>query len=313
MSAFKSGYMQLVYYSLFNGFVGVLVRLAHNLDTLSIVFFRAAIAAAFVGLICVVSRQGGTLRLRNPRATLLVGLLQGTMIALIMGALRRTSVSNALFLLYSAPVFAVVLARLCLRESIAATTWRGIGIALLGVLCIVDPRALSLDATHALGNLMALGAAAALAAMTVAAKPLSHQVSGKYIVFWQYVVIAVVTLPLVPAPAPATLLANWWQLGGLGIPCTGIAYLFYMRGVRSVPAQHVLIVASLEPLVGTVIAGVVLGEAISSLTLVGATCIVIGTYRVARARMAPPAPGRRGIDQLVGDDQRMTRLDTRAA
>jgi drug/metabolite transporter (DMT)-like permease len=286
MNALKNGYMQLVYYSLFNGFVGVFVKMAQGLDTIAIVFFRALITVAFVGLIAVLLRQGGTLRLHNLRATMLVGIFQGLMTVLIMGALRLTSVSNALFLLYTAPVFSVLLARIFLKERIAGITWIGISLAIMGIFFIVDPTAISLDATHNLGNLMALGAGLALAAMTVAAKPLSQKVSGYYIVFWQYLVIAVLALPFAHAAPIETVVANWWQLGGLGIVCTGIAYTLYMRGVRRVPTQHVLVIASLEPLVGTLIAGLLLHESLSYLTLIGALFIMAGAYGVARARSA---------------------------
>jgi drug/metabolite transporter (DMT)-like permease len=159
--------------------------------------------------------------------------------------------------------------------------------ALLGVLFIVEPQTLSLDSHHALGNLMALGAGLSLAAMTIVAKPLSRKVSGYYIVFWQYVVIAAVILPFMRMPSPSVLLMNWWQLGGLGIICTGVAFLWYMRGVGSVPAQHVLIVASLEPLVGTAVAGLVLREGFSYLTLIGAVFIMMGAYGVTRTHTLP--------------------------
>jgi drug/metabolite transporter (DMT)-like permease len=212
------------------------------------------------------------------------------MIALIMSALRLTSVSNALFLLYTAPVFTVLLARTFLKEAITAKTALGIALALVGIFFIVDPTNLSLQSTHTLGNLMALGAGLALAAMTVAAKPLSQKVSGYYIVFWQYLVITVLALPFVRPAMLDAVLVNWWQLGGLGVICTGIAFLWYMRGVRSVPAQHVLIVASLEPLVGSLIAAVFLREAITHLTLLGALFIMAGAYGVARTRTADPKP-----------------------
>ncbi len=284
--ALTGGYMSLVYYSLFNGFVGVFIKMAHGLDILSIVFFRALIAAVFVGLVCLALRQGAALRPRHLRATLLVGALQGVMIALIMGAMQLTTVSNALFLLYTAPVFTVLLARTFLKERISPTTWAGIGVAMLGIVLIVDPAGLSLASADTLGNLMALGAGLALAAMTVAAKPLTRKVSGFYIVFWQYLVIALLALPFVRPGTLDTALSNWWQLGGLGVICTGVAFLWYMRGVRSVPAQHVLVVASLEPLVGTLIAGLILHEALSYLTAAGALCIMAGAYGVARSRTA---------------------------
>lgn len=290
MSTLKNGYIHLVYYSLFNGFVGILVKETQGLDTLAIVFFRGLIAAAFIGLIAVLLRQAHTLRLCNLRATLLVGLLQGLMTILIIGALRLTAVANALFLLYTAPVFAVVLARLFLKERIAPVTWVGIGVTLLGVLLIVNPAQIALDRTQTLGSLMALGAGLASAAMTVAAKPLTQKVSGYYIVFWQYLLIALLTLPFVQPVALNSVTANWWQLGGLGIVCTGIAYTLYMRGVRHVPTQHVLIVASLEPLVGTALAGLILHEALSPFTLVGATLVLAGAYGVARARTSAAKP-----------------------
>lgn len=293
MSILKNGYLQLAYYSLFNGFVGVFVKKVQALDTLSVVFFRALIAVAFIGLVCLILREPVRLRRKHLRSTLMVGLFQGIMTMLIMGALGQTSVANALFLLYTAPIFTILLARIFLKEQIANETWVGIAVAILGVFLIVDPNSLSLHSRDMLGSMMALGAGLALAAMTVAAKPLSRQVSGYYIVFWQYLFVAMLALPFVRVDSANVLMANWWQLAGLGIVCTGIAFLWYMGGVRCVPAQHVLVVASLEPLVGTLIAVAILHESLSSWAILGATLIIVGAYWVSRTgeRVSSAAAG----------------------
>jgi drug/metabolite transporter (DMT)-like permease len=67
-----------------------------------------------------------------------------------------------------------------------------------------------------------------------------------------------------------------------------------MRGVRHVPAQHVLVVASLEPLAGTALAGVILKETLTLHTLAGALLITAGAIAVSKTNL--PQGGAAQVD-----------------
>ena len=191
----KRGYLELVAYSLLAGVVGVFVRLLQGIDAQSIVFLRAAIAASFIFLAVAAQRKIRELKIVHPVKTLFVGLFQGASIFLYITALLNTTVSNALFLLYTAPIFSVILAKVFLKEDIEKETVIGVLITLAGIVLILDPRTFSFDSGQTFGNIVALGSGFFYAAMALTAKPIMKKTTGYYVAFWQYLVISLMFLP----------------------------------------------------------------------------------------------------------------------
>ncbi|MDO8554356.1 MAG: EamA family transporter [Candidatus Micrarchaeota archaeon] len=278
----RSGYIQLVLYSILAGVVGVFIKLTQNLDAQSLVFFRAAIATATIFAIVLFRNKLKDLLLITPAKTVMVGIFQGLSIFLYINSLLHTTVSNAVFLLYTAPIFSVILAKLFLKEKIEKETLIGVFITLIGIILILDPRTFSFDSTQTLGNVIALGSGFFYAAMALTAKPIMKKVSGFYMAFWQYLVISIMFLLFVNVKSASVLLDNWWQLAIIGIICTGIPFILFMEGVRKVKAQKIFIVTALEPLAGTALALFALGEIPSLFTIAGALLILYGVYRTTQ-------------------------------
>ncbi len=276
----QKGYIELILFSLFNGLVGVVVKLTHNINATSIVFFRAVIASVSLFIFMMFVKKLRELRFQDPLNTILVGAFQGFSILLYFLALQKTSVSNALFLIYTAPIFSVFLARIFLKEHIERKTLIGLLFSIVGIVCILDPKAFTLDSSKNIGNLFALGSGFLYAAMALIAKPLLKKVSGYYTVFWQYVVISMLFLFLLRGSPMSEFGMNWWQLSVIGTVCTAIAFTLFMEGVKKVKAQKIFIITSLEPLVGTLAALFILQEIPTLLTIIGAVLIFTGVYFV---------------------------------
>ena len=73
----QKGYLELIFYSLLSGMVGVFFKLVHGMSVYSIVFFRAAIAAVFIFLVILFRKRLKELPLIFPLKTFMVGLFQG--------------------------------------------------------------------------------------------------------------------------------------------------------------------------------------------------------------------------------------------
>lgn len=278
----RKGYVQLIFYSILAGSVGVFVRLTENMGAFSIVFFRASIATVFIFLAIISLKKLKEIKLTDPFNTLLIGIFQGLAIFLYFGALLRTDVSNAVFLMYTAPVFSVIMARLLLKEKIEKETLVEIFITMLGVLLIMNPGTFSFQSTEAVGNIMALASGFFYATMAVISKPVLKKKSGYYVAFWQYLIISFMFTVFLDFGSFSAASNNWWQLGLIGVVSTGAAFILFMKGVKKVQAQKIFIVTSLEPLTGTVLAVIVLSEVPTFLTVVGGAFILYGVYRVTR-------------------------------
>jgi drug/metabolite transporter, DME family len=278
MESEQKGYLELIIYSVLAGFVGVIVKLVQNLDVYSIVFFRASIATLFIFLIILFSKRIKGLSISSPFRTLLVGLFQGLSIFLFFYSILNTSVSNAVFLIYTAPIFSVILAKIMLKEKIEKSTLAGIAVTLVGILFILDPAYFSFKSEETLGNLMGLASGFFYSAMTLTAKPLMRKKSGYYAVFWQYLIISAMFVFFLKVDSIAVVLENWWKLLIIGVISTGIAFIFFYEGVKKVKGQKIFIVTALEPLTGTVLAMILLKEIPPLMTILGAVLIIYGVY-----------------------------------
>ena len=84
-------------------------------------------------------------------------------------------------------------------------------------------------------------------------------------------------------PSPATL----GLLAALGTGPTAVAYTLYFRGLRTAPAGTAALLSLLEPLTGTVLAAVILGDRLGASGIAGAVILA------AALVLAGVAAGRR--------------------
>ena len=80
-------------------------------------------------------------------------------------------------------------------------------------------------------------------------------------------------------------------LVALGTGPTAVAYTMYFRGLRSAPASTAALLTLLEPLTGTILAAVLLGERLSATGIAGAAMIATAVILTVQAnREAGPSP-----------------------
>jgi drug/metabolite transporter (DMT)-like permease len=77
-------------------------------------------------------------------------------------------------------------------------------------------------------------------------------------------------------------MSGWLGILFLGIACSGLAYIFWYDGLKSIPASQVGSFLYLEPLVAVVVAALLLKEPIFWVSLVGGSTILLGVWLVNR-------------------------------
>jgi drug/metabolite transporter (DMT)-like permease len=271
-----SGYLYLIAFSLLSGFVGILVKMI-TLDAYSLAFFRAAIAFISIFAILLFTKKIKELRPVSIHYTILIGIFEGISILLFFLALQKIPVANAIFLAFTAPAFSILFAWIFLKEKIEKKTILSLVFVLAGVTLIADFRKFSFDSSM-LGNLFALGSGMTYALMGIFAKPLTKKASSYYIVFWQYLVIAVMFSFSLLTVDFNLVFANVWKLLALGIVCTAVAVVLFMKGVKRVKAQEIFLIISFEPIFSSLFAFLFLKEVPSFSLGVGAVLIMIGIY-----------------------------------
>lgn len=275
------GYRDLLIFSILSSLTGIFVKLVFGMSAYSILFYRAFFGVSLIFVFLAITRKISELRLRYYRDTFLVGILQGISILFLFLALQISDVSNVYFLLYLAPIFSLAFSKIFLKEKIHKNTYFGVGIAIIGTSVILGIDSISIGSENMLGNVFAISASIFFALMLIPSKRLSEKVSSDYIVFWQYLIIAIFSLPFAFVGFDA-FAANIIPLMSIGVLCTGLAFIFFMQGVKRVKAQKVFIVTSLEPFFASLFAYHFLHETIAWQTVIGGLSVLSGIYVVVK-------------------------------
>ncbi len=186
------------------------------------------------------------------------------------------------------PVLAPVFAWWVLGDRISWPGALGIGIALGGVVIIVQPSPSVVTDASAFGQLLVMGAAAAAALGSVLLKRVSPQIESIALTGWGMAVGAVllhgVSLAVgesqtsVVGIAPVTALS----LFVIGIPSTAVAYAVHFGLLTRVGPVRANLVAYIVPVFAALTGWVLLGTAVSAWTAVGFLVVVAGFVVVER-------------------------------
>ncbi len=248
----------------------------------------------------VIARARGSVRVARadlPLVALCALMGVGLNQLLFVNGLARSTATNASLLGATSPVFAAVIAVVTGRERFLPRRMLGIAIALAGVLVLVGVEGLSLDATHAIGNLMLVANSLCYALFLLLGRRLSLRYAPMTLVALLFACGTVLLAPLgAPALAAFAPIATARDVAFLAVlvavPTVG-AYSLTQIALRRADASLVASYIYLQPLLATTAAVWLLGERPGPRTAMAAALILAGVAVSARAAVSG-APTRAG-------------------
>lgn len=283
-----NGVMLLISFSLLTGFGGYFVKITHGINPQQILFFRAVLACIFLFTVAIFTKRLRELKFRFPIGTILMGIVEGLSIYFYYLALERTTIANTTLLVYTAPIFSVILARIFLKEKIERKTILGILASFIGVIIVSDPSKFRVDSQQMYGSIFALLGGFFYSAMAISSKSLTEKTTPLYSAFWQYFVIMILSaLFVLPAPFQV-FTSNLPSLLYLGWAAGGFAFLLYMEGIKKVKGQVIQVITMLEILVASFSGFFLLKEPLTSNTILGGAFILLGIFIVSLKNKAQP-------------------------
>lgn len=283
------------------GTMGLFARLAYaaGAEPLETVSARAAFAFVGLGLLFVHRPR----RLAVPVGSLPFFALFGAVsIALFywlnFAALERIPIGIAAALLYTAPAYTVVLARVAFGESLTGRKIAVLAAVLAGVALVTGVAgtffgpvrhegAGGVPRLDTLGLLLGLAAGLTYALFTLFGKRAAARFAAVPTVFWALGFGALFLGVLVPpwravAEHPGALL----PILALSLLSTLAATLLYISGLRRLEAGVASLLATIEPVVAALLGWVWLGERLGAGQLAGILLIVAGAVALVRRRVA---------------------------
>jgi drug/metabolite transporter (DMT)-like permease len=200
-------------------------------------------------------------------------------------ALGHTTVSNAVFSHYTAPVFVALLAPLIIKERIQKETVFSLPIAATGMFLIVlSGGGLVVGGEHAEGIIAGTVSGVAYAFIIIVSRQLSRMLLHHKAVV---VLLWVTTVALLPYALVVEYQLTSHTLLLLiitGLMHSTLAPLLYFDALRKVIAQHAAILGYMEPLAAVPMAFVLLSEKPGLLALGGGVLILFSGYLVVRTK-----------------------------
>jgi drug/metabolite transporter (DMT)-like permease len=280
-----------------NGSVAKVV-LSSGLSSLELAQIRNTFAAIlFLGVLLVVAPS----RLRVGRRELLFLIAFGLVgVALVQWlyfvSIEHLPVGVALLIQFTAPLFVALFARTVYKEHIRGRIWLAVALCIVGLGLVVEIRAGVAFST--VGMAAAFAGALSLTAYLLMAERERRHRDAASLSFYGFLVAALlwaVVQPLWKFPwstlgKSVSLQGNladrsapvWLLVAFIVVIGTFVSFSLLTGALRHISATRASIVASLEPVVATVIAWAWLGETFGPTQLVGGA-IVIAAILVAQS------------------------------
>ncbi|MCG6552979.1 MAG: DMT family transporter [Candidatus Magnetominusculus sp. LBB02] len=284
-------YIQIILALLIWSSQGIAVRAAKT-PVVSIVFYSLIVSLAIQSFIFI----SPSIRKGIPSSRGLFGIFFLSLLTLIntltyLYAYTYTSISNAVFTHYIAPIVVMLLSPIFLKERITKAAVFAVLTASCGLWIIVrDVSVMEIAAgffslsnpagtrfSHdTIGILCGLASGAAYGGMIIVLKMISIT-NNKYVaVFFQNLFVAVLLLPFAgPMPQEAVSLCI---IAGMGLIYSTVATYLYFSGMTHAAANKAAILGYIEPIGAITFGAVILSEYPDMLSLAGGALIITAGY-----------------------------------
>lgn len=225
-----------------------------------------------------------SLRLVAPGKTAVIGFFQtGGFIALSSWALVEGGAGRTAVLIFTMPIWTLILGRLWLGERLNSAQWFAAGCTLSGLMLVIAPWDMH---SSALSKLLAVLAALSWAISTVLVKRWRQALSGDVLSLtaWQMVfgtLFLVVLALLVPEHPIDWSPAFFGILAVMGLVSTALGWFIWLQVLKRLPAWQASLSILGIPVVALLSSRLQLGEAIAASELAGIGLIGTGLLIVS--------------------------------
>ncbi|WP_223587633.1 DMT family transporter [Neobacillus bataviensis] len=254
---------------------------------LELVWLRYLVAIVALLIVGFVTQQNWRIEKRYFLLIIAIGII-GNAISIVTqetGTMLSSAQMGAI-ITSSTPAFMVIFARLLLKERLTLKKILSVCLATVGVFLIVGVG--HLDVSSKLGGIWLLIAALTWALMSVLVKRLPSDYSQIVVTTYSILVALIVLTPFVLPRLHEINISQmshptiWGGLLYLGIVSTAGGFLLWNRGLQMLNASSGGIFFFFQPVVGTLLGWLILGETIGVMFWIGSILILIGVLFVIK-------------------------------
>ena len=288
----QSAYLSIISGACLWGLIALFFKFlsACGFSPLQVVTLRVLVAALLMTAI-ILKIDPGLLKIRWRDSWLFIGT---GLLSLVFfnycyfRAIDGSSISIAVLLLYTAPVFVMLLSLILFGEKFTGRKM----LALLATFCgcgLITGIFASKLALTAEAFAFGLASGFGYALYSIFGKLALRRYSTLTITAYTFYFATLGALPLADPQHLFTLLADWRAAAGalaIALICTVAPYLLYTRGLQDVDAGQASILATLEPLVAAAIGIFVFGEEVTAAKILGMALILASIFILNTSKSA---------------------------
>ncbi|GIP22536.1 DMT family transporter [Paenibacillus sp. J22TS3] len=275
--------------SIWGGMYVVVKIVVSVIPPLELVWMRYLVAMVSLLVVSFITRQKWRIHKRDLLIIIAIGIIGNTIsiVAQETGTMLSSAQMGAI-ITSSTPAFMVIFARLILQERLTLKKGFSICLATIGVLLIVG--ADQVDLSSKLGGISLLVAALTWALMSVLVKRVPSEYSQIMVTTYSILVALIVLTPFVLPRLQAINISQlshpaiWGGLLYLGIVSTAGGFLLWNRGLQMLNASSGGLFFFFQPVVGTLLGWLILGENIGLTFWTGSIFILIGVILVIKEK-----------------------------
>ena len=193
---------------------------------------------------------------------------------------KLCSLAVASILLYTAPSFVVLMSAVLWKEPVTKKKLTALVLTLVGCALVCGLFAGDLTVTVP-GILLGLGAGFFYALYSIFGRYALAHYDSMTVTVWTFLFAGPASLLLVKPAEMTAVLAQpkaWLLAAALVVFSTVLPYIFYTGGLAKVEAGKASIMASLEPVVASLMGVALFSEPMGIQTLAGILCVLAGVY-----------------------------------
>lgn len=257
------------------GIIPVFVKnlTAFNFTSLEIVALRVWFSSVLLGLFFLFSsKKFLTIELKDLKFFVGTGIVSFVFFNYCyFNAIKMCSISAAALLLYTSPVFVMLISLPVLKEKINLLKTAALLLTMLGLSFITGIWS-SAEPVSKAGLLFGLASGLGYAMYSIFGKFLVNKYHVLTITFYTFLVASLGIIPLIDLPALFGKLScgnTLFSAFGIAFFCTILPFLAYTKGLSGVEAGKAAVLATAEPLVATILGYLLYGESLTLFKFIG--------------------------------------------
>jgi drug/metabolite transporter (DMT)-like permease len=263
------------------GIIGVFVTYLYEMGftPIQVVTVRTLSAAIFL-IIYVMFKNRQLLKIKLSDSKYFIGTGIFSIVLFnwcLFSAIEETSISIASILLYTAPAFVTIFSRLLFKEFLTTRKVLALFITFAGCSFVIGILPNTNESISLYGFILGLGSGLFYSLYSILGKFALKKYDSLTITVYTFLFAAIAVTPFSGLWSVIPLFSSftvWIYIIGLGFLSTMLPFIFYTKGLNTVESSRASIIATIEPVVASLMGFFIFQEKLNSWQYLGVVMVI---------------------------------------